>query len=802
MFGPFSKFAQNQLDKSHIAEEAIFVHSEFDGKMPAFSKRPPSSPCKMSSPASSICVLLPGNLYVSQEDSVRVAKFIFGSLFIAPESKIAFKQDPAREVRLVLDESTEFFDPDEFLIYAYIKSSSSNSNLSVQLHSELFRLNHDPEYRLEVVVKKQHELHPVIHVWLFCEFSFHFKGGRSQTENLVSYEEVISKVPFLVEFQRIAPKNLFLPAESFHRINERCKIKPTSETKVPLSDRRNVLITAALPYVNNLPHLGNIIGCVLSADVFSRYCKLRGYQSLFICGTDEYGTATETKALEENLSCSQLCDKYYRLQKQVYDWFNIGFDYFGRTTTQQQTIIAQDIFLKLHKNDCLLKESVQQLHCEKCNRFLADRYVEGTCPNCKFPDARGDQCDGCGKLINACELISPKCKICRSTPAIKESEHLFLDLGKLQPQCEAFLEKSFAAGKWTPNGVSITNAWLQEGLKPRCITRDLKWGTPVPLEEMKDKVFYVWFDAPIGYISITANYTKEWEKWWKNPNQVELFQFMGKDNVPFHSVVFPSSLLGTREDWTLVRHISTTEHLHYEGGKFSKSRNIGVFGNNVIDSKIPVSVWRYYLLSNRPETSDTSFQWDDFAAKTNSELLGNLGNFANRTLCFLTSKYQGIVPDPEKGRRLLTEAGRESLDNWRERINVQLKIYLENMEVTKLKVALKAALAISTIGNEFLAAQKLDNALFTNHRDICNAVINEAINILYLLSSLFYPFIPDTVEDLLRQLNAPLASIPDVYQGDCILPEHPIGATFHLFSRIEQEQLQQLKQKYGGQVVE
>lgn len=756
-----------------------------------------------SSSTSRIVLFVPGSDYVPLDESIQAAKFIFGSLLLFPKSTVVFKEltTGGDNVHLVIDGST-FFDSDEFLLYCCCQRSTSDNQqnpspiLSAQLSSDLFQLKHDQSY-----LSFAQPLNPLVHIWLFCQFWFYQKNTKETCSVLSSElkEKIFSQPPpFYNEFINVVPKNLFLPLESFRCINEKCKTNSNSQVKVPQEGGRNILITAALPYVNNLPHLGNIIGSVLSADVFSRYCRLRGYQSLFICGTDEYGTATETKALEEKLTCAQLCDKYYQLQKQVYDWFNIGFDYFGRTTTEQQTVIAQDIFLKLYNNNCLLKQSVQQLHCETCNRFLADRYVEGTCPLCKFPDARGDQCDGCGKLINACELIDPKCKICKSTPSIKDSEHLFLDLEKLQPQCQAFLDQSIAEGKWTPNGISITNAWLQEGLKPRCITRDLKWGTPVPLEEMKDKVFYVWFDAPIGYISITANYTKEWEKWWKNPKQVDLFQFMGKDNVPFHSVVFPCSLLGTKQDWTLVKHISTTEYLNFEGGKFSKSRNIGVFGNNVVDSNIPVSIWRYYLLSNRPETSDTSFQWDDFAAKTNSELLANLGNFANRVIRFLHSNYQSVVPNPQKGYQAIAEQGRESFEGWRERINAQVSVYLESMEVTKLKIALKAALAISTIGNELLAAQKLDNALFNNQRSVCDSVLYEAINILYLLSSLFYPFIPDACEDLLKQLNAPLSPIPDSYLENSILPGHRIGNPFHLFSRIEPDQVKKLKEKYGG----
>ncbi|KAL5009862.1 hypothetical protein ScPMuIL_012167 [Solemya velum] len=288
---------------------------------------------------------------------------------------------------------------------------------------------------------------------------------------------------------------------------------------LPLDGEKNILITSALPYVNNIPHLGNIIGCVLSADVYARFCRLRNYNILYVCGTDEYGTATETKAIEEGLTPKQICDKYNAIHTDIYSWFNIAFDSFGRTTTDHQTRIAQDIFCRLQERDYILQDQVEQLQCVKCQRFLADRFVEGICPLCGYEDARGDQCDGCQKLINATELKEPRCKICGATPIVKSSDHLFLNLPKIEPLLKEHLDKVFQSGIWTPNAKVITTSWIRDGLKPRCISRDLKWGTPVPLEGYTDKVFYVWFDAPIGYISITANYTEHWEKWWKNPHK-------------------------------------------------------------------------------------------------------------------------------------------------------------------------------------------------------------------------------------------------------------------------------------------
>ena len=369
------------------------------------------------------------------------------------------------------------------------------------------------------------------------------------------------------------------------------KARPVTKTPVlPEEGKRNIMITSALPYVNNVPHLGNIVGCVLSADVYARFARLMGYNTLFICGTDEYGTSTETKAVEEGLTPREICDKYNALHTEIYEWFKISFDKFGRTTTETQTKISQEIFWDLYNSGHTSEASVEQLYCGNCDRFLADRFVEGQCPLCGFDDARGDQCDACGKLINAVELKSPRCKLCSKTPSIRTSKHLFIELPKVEANLNTWFHES--SERWTSNARIIAKSWLKGGLQSRCITRDLKWGTPVPLAGYESKVFYVWFDAPIGYISITAEYTSEWKQWWQNKDQVEYWQFMAKDNVPFHSVVFPSTLLGTGKPWTLVNRLMSTEYLNYEDAKFSKSRGIGVFGNDAKDTGITADVWR------------------------------------------------------------------------------------------------------------------------------------------------------------------------------------------------------------------
>lgn len=364
-----------------------------------------------------------------------------------------------------------------------------------------------------------------------------------------------------------------------------------------------------------------------------------------------------------------------------------------------------------------------------------------------------------------------------------------MNLDKLQPEIDAFVAKSSAEGKWSSNGIQITQSWLKEGLKPRCITRDLKWGTPVPAPGFESKVFYVWYDAPIGYPSITANYTPEWQKWWKNPENVKLYQFMGKDNVPFHTVIFPGCLKGTREDWTMLHHISTTEYLNYEGGKFSKSRNVGVFGNNAQETGIPPSVWRYYLLSSRPETSDSMFTWNEFITKNNSELLNNVGNFVNRVIKFVSAKYDGVIPAGDI-------TGEAEVQLFKD-VNALLHQYNDTLENVKLRQALSIAMSISGRGNQYLQENKIDNNLFNNHRAKCDSVIYASINLIYLLSAIFYPYMPGTSEGILRQLNAPERVIPDEFTAD-ILPGHKIGKPEYLFTRIDEKMEQVWKSTYGG----
>merc|ERR1719427_1290249 len=553
---------------------------------------------------------------------------------------------------------------------------------------------------------------------------------------------------------------------------------------------RNIMITSALPYVNNVPHLGNIVGCVLSADVYARYARLRGYNTLFVCGTDEYGTSTETKAVEEGLTPRQICDKYNKLHHQIYDWFHISFDKFGRTTTDTQTKISQEIFWDLHKANQTSEASVEQLYCSNCDRFLADRFVEGQCPLCNYEDARGDQCDACGKLINAIDLKNPRCKLCSKSPSVRTSKHLFLDLPKVEDKLNSWIKTS--SDKWTSNARIIGKSWLKGGLQPRCITRDLKWGTPVPLEGYENKVFYVWFDAPIGYISITAEYTSEWRQWWQNKDEVEYWQFMAKDNVPFHSVVFPCTLLGTGKEWTLVNRLMSTEYLNYEDAKFSKSRGVGVFGNDAQDTGIAADVWRFYLIYTRPENQDSCFKWEDLMMKNNSELLANLGNFINRAAKFTKDNFGYQVCKMELNN-----------EDWEMicLVNRELEQYISLMEDARERETIFTVFNISRLGNQLMQHNTPWKLVKGSDEDKARAgtVVALSLNISCLLSVLIQPFMPQFSEQLQKQLQAPACvnRIPDKFYV-MLPPGHKIGEPSPLIAEIKLDRINELKVKYAG----
>ena len=549
-----------------------------------------------------------------------------------------------------------------------------------------------------------------------------------------------------------------------------------------MAPQDRILVTSALPYVNNVPHMGNIIGCVLSADVVARYHRLQGREVLFVCGTDEHGTATETKAIEERLTPRQLCDNYHEIHKRIYDWFNISFDVFGRTSFENHHRITQDIFRKLHANGYVIERDVEQAFCPRCEKFLADRFVHGECPHCHAKDARGDQCDACGKLLDPLELINPQCRSCGASPEKRSSKHLFLDLPALAPQLAEWVKGQAKLGAWSQNAITTTQAWLDRGLEPRAITRDLSWGVPVPLTGYEGKVFYVWFDAPIGYVSITDQADGvDWRSWWQDPGRVRLYQFMAKDNIPFHTILFPATLLGTGERWTMLHHIDATEYLQTEEGKFSKSRGTGLFGDGAIASGIPADVYRYYLLINRPETSDTTFAWKDLQEKLNSELLANLGNLVNRTLKFIAQYQDGTVHEAVLDEMAL---------NFREWTVTEAATAGTELEACHEKDALKRVMLISQKANAYFQEQRPWKTR-TEDPEGCRRAMFVLANTIKDLSVLIAPFLPETSRRIREQLG--LAQEPRWSDIGTLSVRGRIGTPEVLFTKVDDKGIEAVK---------
>jgi methionyl-tRNA synthetase len=569
------------------------------------------------------------------------------------------------------------------------------------------------------------------------------------------------------------------------------------------------LITSALPYVNNVPHLGNLIQ-VLSADAFARFCRLKGYETLYICGTDEYGTATETRAFEEGLSPRELCSRYFTIHDDVYRWFNISFDKFGRTSTPIQTEVTQDIFTKLDDAGFITEKTVEQLYCSQCGRFLADRFIRGICPNCGSDEARGDQCEACGKLLDPTDLKAPRCSTCGSTPSLIPTNHLYIDLPVLKNKLRDWIKIASEKGFWANNAVQVTQAWIRDGLRERAITRDLKWGIPVPKPGYENKVFYVWFDAPIGYISITGCLGKElaegfhdfaqaahktrfssWQKfveyWWKSPDDVDLFQFIGKDNIPFHTVIFPSSLLGSGDNWTMLHHISSTEYLNYENGKFSKSRGVGVFGTDAIETGIPADVWRFYIFYNRPEKSDAQFVWHDFKEKVNGELIGNLGNLVNRTLLFIIRYYDGRLP-----------AGLPDQVLW-ENVRKHENSITEKLERVELRDAFHEIFELSSYANKYFQDAE-PWRLRTEDPTRAKAIIRDLAHIVRDIAILIDPFMPQVATRIISFFGLPFGETFDwknLGSANGLDPFNEIKSEV-LFSKLEDDMINALRDRFSG----
>lgn len=560
-----------------------------------------------------------------------------------------------------------------------------------------------------------------------------------------------------------------------------------------------ILVTSALPYVNGVPHLGHMVGCLLPSDVYARFMRMSGHEVLYICGTDEHGTPSEVGAAKEGMDVGDYCLKYHNRHKEAYDAFNLSFDYFGRTSSDENKEITYHIFEQLDKNGLIEEQSIKQIFSIDDNRFLPDRYVTGTCPHCGYDKARGDQCENCTKVLDPTELINPRSTISGSTNLeVRETKHLFLNLPKLEAKLAEWVK-----GKepyWPDVAYSIAQKWLKEGLRPRCITRDLKWGFPVNKPGFEDKVFYVWFDAPIGYIGITKQWAdvkpgeRNWKDWWLDAKDVHYVQFMGKDNVPFHSISFPATLLGTGENWTKVDYLKGMSYLTFEGGKFSKSEQRGVFAEDAV-KEFPADYWRYWLMSNAPEASDSSFTFDLFAGVVNKDLNGVLGNFVSRVMKMTASKIGAEVPAGGE----MTEVEQQLIADLQEKINNYCK-YMEGLEFKK---ALNELRAIWVDGNNYISVTEPWTVIKTDPERAA-AILRVCLNLIRIYAILSYPIMPETAEKMLAKFGLKTEDMPGLNNFDAAAEIQALkpGQTFEvgepLFERIAPEKIEELKVKYGS----
>lgn len=559
------------------------------------------------------------------------------------------------------------------------------------------------------------------------------------------------------------------------------------------------LITSALPYINGVPHLGHMVGCLLPSDVYARYMRMMGNDVLYIVGTDEHGTTSEVGALKAGMDVQTYCDMNHERHYNTYKDFGLSFDYFGRTSSKQNKEMTYHIFEQLDKNGYIEERTVKQIYSIDDQMFLADRYITGTCPHCGYEKARGDQCENCTQVLEPTDLINAKSTISGSSNLeVRETKHLFLNLPKIEPLLRQWLitKEPF----WPEVAYSIAQKWLKEGLQARCITRDLKWGFPVNKPGFEDKVFYVWFDAPIGYIGITKQWADEdpdnrnWKDWWYDASNVRHVEFMGKDNVPYHSITFPATLLGTGENWTQVDYLKGVSYLTFEGGKFSKSENRGIFAEDAI-KEFPADYWRYWLMSNIPEASDTSFTFDLFASIINKDLNGVLGNFVSRVLKMTSSKIGNTVP--EGGN--LGALEEKLITTLQARVNDYFK-YMNELEFRKAFAELRQ---IWVEGNNYISEAE-PWVVIKEDTEKASQILRTCINLIRIFAILSAPVMPTTSEKMLQKLGLTLSDIPSIKDFNiaqeitAIKAGTPFEVGDMLFERIPEERIAELKEKYGA----
>jgi methionyl-tRNA synthetase len=559
---------------------------------------------------------------------------------------------------------------------------------------------------------------------------------------------------------------------------------------------RKFLITSAIPYINGVKHLGNLAGSLLPADVHARFRRQVGDEVLFICGTDEHGTPAELGAAQAGQEPRAYCDAQHALQADVYRRFGLCFDHFGRSSSAQNRMLTQHFYRHLDAAGLIDERDVRQVWSPADHRFLPDRYVLGTCPHCGSGEARGDQCDQCGALLDPVELIAPRSALSGETRLeVRSSRHLFLRQSLLLERLQEWLG---TRSGWPPFVVSLARSWLTSDLKDRCITRDLAWGVPVPRPGFEGKVFYVWFDAPIAYIAATQEWAaadptrRDWRRWWWDAGDVRYLQFLGKDNVPFHAVSFPATLLGSDEPWKTVDVIKGFHWLAYEGGKFSTSRRRGIFADAALE-ELPADLWRWWLIANAPETADTDFTVRRFAADVNKDLADIFGNLVNRTLCLALQSFGQYVPDGgEPGPAELKLAVE---------VAQRLALLRGHHEALEFRRAGAETRAIWGLANAYLQ-ERAPWSLIKTDRDAAAAATRVALNLVRLSATIAWSIVPDLAEKALAALgetNAVPAWPDDAEQAllQASSGERPIAPLPPLVEKIGDEKTAHLEARFG-----
>ncbi|WP_170788546.1 methionine--tRNA ligase [Ruegeria lacuscaerulensis] len=566
-----------------------------------------------------------------------------------------------------------------------------------------------------------------------------------------------------------------------------------------------ILITSAIPYINGIKHLGNLIGSQLPADLYARYQRGRGNEVMFLCATDEHGTPAELAAAKAGKPVADYCADMYAVQADIANRFGLSFDHFGRSSSDQNKRLTQHFAGKLDEAGLIREVSEKQVYSNADGRFLPDRYIEGTCPNCGYDRARGDQCENCTKQLDPTDLIEPRSAISGSTDLeIRETKHLYLRQSAMKDQLDAWIDSK---ADWPILTTSIAKKWLHDGdgLQDRGITRDLDWGVPVKKGDqdwpgMEGKVFYVWFDAPIEYIACAKEWADasgkpdaEWERWWrtdKGADDVRYVQFMGKDNVPFHTLSFPATILGSGEPWKMVDHLKSFNYLNYDGGQFSTSQGRGVFMDQALEI-LPADYWRWWLLSHAPESSDSEFTWENFQQSVNKDLADVLGNFVSRITKFCRSKFSEAVPEGgtfgDREQELIAELTR------------RVRAYEGFMEAMEVRKSAQELRAIWVAGNEYLQSAA-PWSTFKEDPEQAAAQVRLGLNLIRLYAVLSAPFIPETSAGMLSAMNTLDTSWPD--QVAEALEALPAGHAFTvpdvLFAKITDEQREDWETRFAG----